>query len=219
MHDELRRPVTTPFCTLLLIATASIGASGCVHKYEAPLANQPHAIVKIRRAYATHDGETLTESAFIGKHLVLEQERPAELDETQTTAVRVHPGPVAWRVGSAYTHTEMRRVQENYSEQVPYTATETYSCGTGTNYKTCTRTVTRYRYEQKTRWVNRQVTVTDAECTSQTRQLAEVGHVYLLQYSYTGPDICSLVCLEQAPRADGQFDSKPCAIPAQTSDH
>jgi hypothetical protein len=218
MYDELRRPVTTLFCTLLLVIAASIGASGCVHKYEAPLANQPHAIVKIRRAYASRAGSTLNESAFIDKYQVLAEERPAELDETQTTAVRVHPGPITWRVGSTYTHTEMQQVQERYTEQVPYTSMETYNCGTGTNYRTCTRTVTRYTTEYKTRWVTRQVTVTDAECTSRTRQLAEVGHVYLLQYSYTGPDICSLLCLEQAPRDDGQFDSKPCAVPAQTSD-
>jgi hypothetical protein len=208
--------VTTSLRTLLVIAAASIGAGGCVHKYEAPLANQPHAIVKIRRAYATHAGTTLSESAFIGKYRVLAQERPAELDETQTSAVRVHPGPIAWRIESAYTHTEMQLVQEHYSEQVPYTDTETYNCSTGRNWQTCTRTVTRYRSEQRTRWVNRQVTVTDAECTGRTRQIAEVGHVYLLQYSYTAHDICSLVCLEQASRADGQFDSKPCAIPAQT---
>jgi hypothetical protein len=193
---------------------ASIGLVGCVHKYEAPLANQPHAIVKIRRAYASHAGTTLSEAAFIGKYQVLEQERGAELDETQTTAVRVHPGPIAWKVRSTYTHTEMRRVQERYTEQEPYTTTERYSCGTST----CSRTVTRYRSQSKTRWVNRQVTVTDATCTSQARQLAEVGHVYLLQYSYTGPEICSLLCVEQAPRADGQFDSKPCAVPPATSD-
>ena len=44
-------------------------------------------------------------------------------------------------------------------------------------------------------------------------QLAEVGHVYLLQYSYTGPEICSLLCLEQTQRAGGQFDTKPCTVP------
>lgn len=215
MHRELRGPVTR---TLLFITMVALCASGCVHKYEAPLANQPHAIVKIRRSYASRAGETLTESAFIDKYQVMEQQRPAELDETQTNAVRVHPGPIAWRVGAAYTHTEMQHVQEHYTEQVPYTTTESYNCGSGTNYRTCTRTATHYRSEQKTRWVNKQVTVTDAECTSHARQLAEVGHVYLLQYSYTGPEICSLVCLEQAPRDDGQFDSKPCVVPAQTKD-
>jgi hypothetical protein len=210
--------MTTLFRLLSAITIASIGLSGCVHKYEAPLANQPHALVKIRRAYASHAGSTLSETAFIGEYQVMEQDRAAELDETQTTAVRVHPGPVAWKVSSAYTHTETQRVQENYTEQEPYTTTESYSCGTGTNYRTCTRTVTRYHSRQKTRWVNKQVTVVDAECSSETRQLAEVGHVYLLQYSYTAHDICSLLCVEQAPRADGQFDTKPCTVPAKASD-
>jgi len=210
--------MTTSFGTLCALTIASIGLCGCVHKYEAPLANQPHAVVKIRRAYASHAGSTLSESAFIGKYQVMAQDRPAELDETQTTAVRVHPGPIAWNVSSAYTHTEMQRVQEHYTEQVPYTTTETYSCGTGTSYRTCTRTVTRYNTQSKTRWVTKQVTVTDAACSSQTRQLAEVGHVYLLQYSYTAHDICSLLCVEQAPRADGHFDTKPCTAPPKSSD-
>lgn len=210
--------MTTSFRSFVALAITSLALTGCVHKYEAPLANQPHAIVKIRRAYASHAGETLTESAFIGEYQVLEQNRAADLDETQTTAVRVHPGPLAWKVSSTYTHTEMQHVQEHYTEQVPYSATESYSCGTGTSARTCTRMVTRYRTASKTRWVNKQVTVTDAQCKSQTRQLAEVGHMYLLQYSYTGPDICSLLCVEQAPRADGQFDTKPCTVPPKTND-
>ena len=72
------------------------------------------------------------------------------------------------------------------------------------------RTVTRYRSEQKTRWVNKQVTVTDADCKRTLQQVAEDGHIYLLQYSFTADDVCSLVCVEQIARADGQFDSKPC---------
>lgn len=216
MHGELRRLMTNLFRALVI--AMSIGASGCVHKYKAPLADQPHAIVKIRRAYASHAGDTLSESAFIGEYQALTQDRAAELDATQTTAVRVHPGPIAWKVSSAYTHTEMQHVQEHYTERVPYTTRETYSCGTGTSSRTCSRTATHYRSESKTRWVNKQVTVVDAECSSQTRQLAEVGHMYLLQYSYTGPDICSLLCLEQAPRSDGNFDTKPCTVPPRSSD-
>lgn len=209
--------MTTSFRALVALAIASIALSGCVHKYEAPLADQPHALVKIRRAYASRAGTTLSESAFIGKYQVLAQDRAAELDETQTTAVRVHPGPIAWEVASAYTHQEMQQVQEHYTEQEPYTTTESYSCGSGTSSRTCTRTVTRYHTRSKTRWVNRQVTVTDAQCSSRTRQLAEVGHVYLLQYSYTGPDICSLLCLEQVARDDGHFDTKPCTVPPHAS--
>jgi hypothetical protein len=202
---------------LAALVLASIGLGGCVHKYEAPLADQPHAVVKIRRAYASRAGTTLSESAFIGKYQVLAQDRAAELDETQTTAVRVHPGPIEWQVASAYTHQEMQRVQEHYTEQEPYTTTESYSCGTGTNQRTCTRSVTRYHTRSKTRWVSRQVTITDAECSSRARQLAEVNRVYLLQYSYTGPDICSLLCLEQVPRDDGHFDTKPCTVPPKAS--
>lgn len=217
MHCKLRRLMTKSSCTLAILVLAASAASGCVHKYEAPLANQPHAIVKIRRAYASHAGDMLTESAFIGRDQVMEQSRAAELDATQTTAVRVHPGPIAWKVGSTYSHTEMQTVQEHYTEQEPYMASETYNCGSGTTYRTCTRMVTHYRSQPKTRWVQKRVTVVDAACSSQARQLAEVGHVYLLQYSFTAHEICSLLCLEQTQREGGQFDTKPCTVPAKAS--
>jgi hypothetical protein len=192
-----------PFFVLAILA-------GCVSHYEPPLPNQPHAVVKIRRAYASHAGTTLSEAAFIGEDQVMAQDRASDLDATQTSAVRVHPGPIVWQVGSTYTHTEMQHVQEYYTEQVPYMASESYNCGSGSTYRSCTRSVTRYRSERKSRWVNKQVTVVDAQCERSLRQLVEDGHIYLLQYSYTADDVCSLVCLEQLARPDGQFDTKPC---------
>ena len=186
---------------------------GCVQQYRPPAANEPHAIVKIRRSYHSFAGQSLRESAFIGDYEAMDNVRPAQLDTSESLPIRVHPGPLTWRVGSNYFHTETRMVTETYYVQVPYSASESYSCGYGTNYRTCYRTVTRYRSEPRTRHVMRNVEVSDGSCAMQVDQMADVGHVYLLQYSYTGPGVCSLQCLEQIPSSPGQFTTQPCQLP------
>lgn len=215
MHQHVWR-VLSACCGAMLAAPllAMLGITGCVKHYVAPRPDQPHAIVKVRRAYHSYAGTMLTESANIGEFQVMTYSRASDLDDTQTTAVRVHPGGANWSVSAAYTHTVSQQVRESYQQQVPYQATETYNCGSysssGSSYRSCTRSVTRYRSETKYRTVTKQVTIVDAQCSAFTNQLAEVGHVYLLQFSYTGPDVCSLQCLEQVALPDGRFDTIDC---------
>lgn len=194
--------------------------AGCVKHYRPPTVDEPHAVVKVRRAYHTNAGTRLSEHAFIGDFQVISEHRPSRLDETRTTAVRVRPGPVSWTVGSGYSHTVRRMVRERYTVRTPYTARESYSCGSSSSgSRTCTRSVTRYRSENRWRTVTRDVQVSDGRCAMQLSHIAEVGRSYLLQYSYSGPDICSLQCIEQLPRADGKFDTRPCKTPSPAMPH
>ena len=201
----------------LALAVWALAGSGCVKAYQAPTADQPHAVVKIRRAYHVSAGTNLQEYANIGEFRALAEQRAASQSEARTTALLVHPGPARWKVGSEFSHTELRMVREQYSQQVPYHATETYSCGTGTSHRMCTRSVTRYRTETKWRTVQKQVKVSDGACHGAAAHQARQGSVYLLQYSYSGPKVCSLQCMEQRPVDGEQFQSVACE-PAPAED-
>jgi hypothetical protein len=107
-----------------------------------------------------------------------------------------------------YTHT----VLEHYNEQVPHQTTETYNCGTPPRYQMCTRPVTQYRYEQKTRCVNRTDTVIDGECESTVNLNPKQGSTYLLQFTYQDNKVCSPSCFEQLPAADGTLNQVPCGM-------
>ena len=198
-----------PARTLAVAAWALLG-SACVKAYQAPTADQPHALVKIRRAYHVSAGTDLHEYANIGEFRALVEQRAASQSEARTTAILVHPGPARWKVGSEFSHMELRMVREQYSQQVPYTALETYNCGSGTSYRTCTRSATRYRTETRWRTVQKHVRVSDGACHGAAAHQARQGSVYLLQYSYSGPKVCSLQCLEQRPVDGQQFQSVAC---------
>lgn len=139
----------------------------------------------VRRAFAAspwHDaGSAGTTTASLTGALESEVEQtPMEL----TTS---------WTESEAYSTTEQQteNYQESYmtseqrSVQVPYTAYESYSysCGTGSSYRTCTgsRSVTRYRTEYrtemvtKTRPATRQVTKTVTKYRPVTRSLRYPG--------------------------------------------
>jgi len=105
-------------------------------------------------------------------------------------------------------------VHEPYTEQVPHQEMESYNCGTGGSYRTCTRSVTRYRSETKYRWVNRVVEVPDGDCASSLTFAPAVGHVYLLEYTYRDHRACALSCFEQSPMPDGTFRNQLCPVAA-----
>ena len=91
-----------PARTLAVAAWALLG-SACVKAYQAPTADQPHALVKIRRAYHVSAGTDLHEYANIGEFRALVEQRAASQSEARTTAILVHPGPARWKVGSPRT--------------------------------------------------------------------------------------------------------------------
>jgi hypothetical protein len=128
-------------------------------------------------------------------------------------AVLVHPRPTVVTISGAFHHSEVRPVQESYSEQIPYTASESYSCGSYPRTQTCFRTVTRYRSETRYRTVMREVRVGDGECSTQLAFSPQVGRVYLLDFTYRSPGVCAVACYEQVSTDQpGEFHNQACAF-------
>ena len=138
---------------------------GCVPTYKPPTANEPHAILKLRRTYEKSAGTQLSEVVMIGDSAAYRSVTDSRTAATpKNDAILVHPVPVDLAFQTQFSHQYTHMVQEQYNEQVPYQSTETYNCGTPPSYQTCTRSVTQYRSESKTRWVNRTDTIVDGRC-------------------------------------------------------
>jgi hypothetical protein len=73
------------------------------------------------------------------------------------------------------------------------------------------RSVTRYRSESKTRWVNRTEIVYDGACRQSLRFAPKQGANYLLQYTYQDQDVCSWSCFEQTPGAGDEMTQTQCS--------
>jgi hypothetical protein len=183
-----------------------------------PDVDEPHAVVKVRRVFHSSPGAQRTTTILLNQDQVLERDEAASLDAPQTDAIRVHPGPGAWRIKAVFHHPETRTELEHYQEQVQYFENETYteqqsySCGTRTCFRPVTRSrmVSKLRYEPKTRWVTRTVDEVDDRCERSFRLNAVAGALYILQLTYTGTGFCNAVCLEQTPGApDAQL--RPCS--------
>jgi hypothetical protein len=126
--------------------------------------------------------------------------------------------PVATHVefDGGFSHLELRTVTETYTEQVPYMTMETYSCGSGTSFRTCTRSATQYRTEYRTRTVTRYEPVSDGSCSEALWIAPEVNHVYLVDFTYRDRNVCSATCVEQvAGGAEGQFTNRACPQPTR----
>jgi hypothetical protein len=150
------------------VATAALLGltSACVQHYRPPTANQPHAVLKVRRAYERQAGVSLSEHLEIGQFRAFESGAHArEATQARTDAVLAHPKPDTFSFTATFSHTEPRLVQETYYTQEPYTASESYSCGFGSQPRTCYRTVTHYRSVPKTRMVTRAQTIVDGTCS------------------------------------------------------
>lgn len=200
--------------SLGILALMLLSAS-CVRPYKPPTADQPHAIVKLRRSYDTTAGVTLREYVQIDENPLLQRSAAAALARApRADATLVHPVPGTFLFDSEFFHTESRMVHESYQEPHTVYEYESYDCssGFGTNktYRTCSRTVPRTRYETKYRYVHRQVQVTDGECASAIRFFPQDGHVYLLQYTYHAHSVCSLSCFEQVQQGADSFKNLPC---------
>lgn len=154
-----RRPL---LAALLALLTST---AGCATPYKPPTAAQPHAILKLRRTYQSSGGTHLREGVSIEGHdAFAAEDASGAARAARTDAILVHPTTAQVRVAAGFFHTELRTVQESYTVQVPYTTTETYSCGTGTSYQMCTRVVTHYRSETRYRTVVKTVEVSDGSC-------------------------------------------------------
>jgi hypothetical protein len=194
-------------CVTVVVASA-VGA-GCVPApYATPRPDQPQAVVKIRRVYHAFAGETLSENAQIDGHTVFQGGRRATDSEPQTSPVRVHPLAARWVVSSGFSHIEQRMVSEAYTVYTTQMVSETtyqqqsYSCGSYSNGRyasqTCYRSVPHHRMVSKQvphtryRQLQRSVAVSDGGCARYFNFHPEAGKMYLLEYSYLGPSICTL---------------------------
>jgi hypothetical protein len=198
------------WCLLPLFA-----AVACVPPYRPPSADQPHAVVKLRRTYETSAGVELFERVEIDEHVALEQASLSRLaDAPRTDALLVHPVPSTVSFRSVYSHSEQRLVHESYQEPRTVYETESYDCSSGfgssKSFRTCTRSVPRTSYETRYRDVWRTVQVTDADCSAAYRFSPRAGRVYLMQYTYHAQSVCSLSCFEQVPEEGGTFKNLPC---------
>lgn len=208
-------PMSTRFARALLGALA---LGGCVPAYKPPTAEQPHAVLKLRRSYEAVAGAALSEAVDIDEHAALRAIVASSVASApRTDALLAHPRPQTFEVRSEFSHTESRHVHESYQEPHTYYDTESYDCSSGfgsnKSYRTCSRSVSRTRYETRWRWVTRSVQVTDGACGQALRFAPQRDHVYLLQYTYSADGVCALACFEQVGAADGSFQNRACPAP------
>ncbi len=197
-------------------AAMALLGSGCVSAYKPPTMAAPHAVLKLRRTYDSRAGTTLREEAFVDGHPAFHAQDSAETAQAaRTDAILVHPRTAELRIATAFFHTEMRAVQETYSVQVPYTTTETYNCGSGTSYQTCTRMVTQSRTETRFRTVIRPVEVSDGSCAAALWIAPANGRAYLLEHEFVQNGLCRVACFEQTAGPEpGTFTNRPCPVPS-----
>lgn len=194
-----------------LVALACLLWSACVPPYEPPRSDQPHAIIKLRRTYETTAGASLAEAVDIDEHSALREDvHSAVAMAPRTAAILAHPIPSNFVVRSDFFHNELRTVQESYQEPHTTYGTESYSCGSTTSYRTCSRSVSHTSYETRWRTVTKTVQVSDGECSQGVRFAPQDRHVYLLQYTYQAPSVCTLSCFEQIQNSDGTFRDEHC---------
>jgi hypothetical protein len=194
---------------------AVCSATACVRAYKPPSASDPHAVLKFRRVYETTAGTNLDERCTINGNEALSTHVASDIARApRADAILVHPMPARVALEGAFSHLELRTVTELYMEQVPYSTTESYSCGSGTSYQMCSRMVTRTRSEIRYRTVTKNVPVTDGSCSQAVLLAPAIDHVYLLDFTYRGAGVCSATCLEQVGLApDGSFTTQPCPPP------
>jgi hypothetical protein len=190
------------------VAVALFGVA-CLPAYKPPTADQPHAVVKLRRVYENHAGTHLEELVAVNDHRALSETSLAQVSAARTDAILAHPEPASWEVRGTFYHTEQKYVREPYYVQEPYSTTESYNCGTMNSYRTCSRSVTRYRSVTKYRNVWKTVRVNDAACSASIAHVPRQDAVYLLQYTYQTNRVCNLRCYEQRGDENVRCDTAP----------
>lgn len=198
-------------------------AAGCVPPYKPPTADQPHAIVKMRRSYETIAGTNLTEAVDVDEHAALRATSASRIAAApRTDSILAHPLPGTFELRGGFWHTETQLVHESYQEPRTTYDMESYDCSSGfgsnKSYRTCTRMVSHTHYETKYRDVWKQVEVSDGQCRGAVRFWPKDGHVYLLQYTYHAQSVCSLSCFEQVQAEAGTFRNLPCPAAPPSDD-
>lgn len=195
-----------------VITIAAFITTGCLKNYSPPTATQPHAVLKLRRAYASTSGTHLRERFIIQKkyNLFSQTVTSREAKNPLIDGILIHPGPAEINAASSFFHYEQQMVNESYQVQEPYMSTESYNCGSSGQYRTCMRTVTKYRSVTKYRNVMKTVEVIDLSCNATIQFQPTNGHTYLLEMTFQGERACSLNCFKQTPNPDGTFSNTTC---------
>lgn len=205
-----------PLAYLVVILLATLSCAHLIRpNYDAPSANEPHAVIKIRRVYETQVGTTLSESFLIDNKNALSTSRESSSASTpETDGLLVHPKAAAFVFSSSFTHTETRMVTESYTENTTEYVTESYNCGgfgSNSSYRTCTRSVPKTHSTTKFRTVPRVVSVTDGSCGKSLFFTPQRNKTYLLQFTYQENKLCSLSCFLQKPGdEESTFENTPC---------
>lgn len=201
----------------LLAGAFALSLVACVPAYKPPTADQPHAIVKLRRSYEVTPGTYLREVVDIDDHRALAEDEAVTLvTGPRIDSVLVHPVPSNFVVTSGFFHQERQFVRESYQESHTEYRMESYDCSSGfgsnKSYRTCTRSVPHTRYETKYRDVWKTVEVSDGMCEASLRIAPQDRHVYLFQFTYYDHSGCNLSCYEQVGAPDGTFKNLTCPV-------
>jgi hypothetical protein len=198
----------------MLVVTLALATIGCVRRYSEPAVTEPHATVKIRVLHHEQSGPQLD---LAGRLAPDGEEYGIDLADGGIRVVRVRLVPTVYRVASSFFHT-MQQMQTVF-------VSESYACGTQTSgYGTHSYSTTRYctRSVPRQQWTT--VRIDDGGCEATAFQTMPIeGGVYLVQYDYFGPGVCSLTCLRQIDTGGGTFRFVPCgageppAVPIATS--
>ncbi len=198
VHVDVSMRALAAFLLLGLTVT------GCVRRYVEPGIDQPHALVKIRTVHHARSGPQLDLAVRISSEgTEYGIEMPAD---DSLRIVRVRPLPAGYRVVSSFFHEvmEMRTVYESEQYQCG-TTTSGSGTSTYTNPQYCTRQVPRQRMQS--------VRYSDGECEATAFQVEPLdGAVYLVQYDYFGPGVCSMSCMRQLDTGGGTFQLLPCSV-------
>jgi hypothetical protein len=161
----------------------------------------------VRRSYETTGGTSLREVVTINGYGVLQETVPSAVEAARTDGTLIHPGAAEWKVHSTFFHQSRQMVRESYTKQEPYSAHESYNCGTYSAPRTCYRTRTQYRSVTKYRNVWKNVEVVDGSCAASLTHEAVEGEVYLLQFTYQDTRACDFTCYVQ-----GEDGNQHCSI-------
>lgn len=205
----------TPVGLKILLGLGILSAVACVPAYRPPRADQPHAVLKVRRVYEEHPGTNFREDVLLdGRRAFASGGRSIQAGAPRIDALLVHPEPVELAVEASFFHLELRLVSEIYYVQVPMTSMESYPCG-GSH---CSRMSTHFHEEMRTRWVHRWVEIVDGACSEYLEIAPAERDTLLVELTYRPGAVCELSCYQQVATGPQAFVNQRCRGVARPSD-
>lgn len=194
---------------LCIVSLAMVVGCGHAAQFREPSLDEPHATAEIRIIHHTAPGPMRRNNVILGEQRVplLQQCATATVDAPCSRPLRLTPGSTMWGFATDYFHLETR------TRTVPYTVSETYSCGTQTvgvypNQTTTPQTCTRSRTEYRTETYS--VRIPDGRCHTQLSHEARLGASYLIYYEFFASERCSARCFRRHREPGGTVRMVPC---------